>query len=167
MESILARVMATVLGLIALGGVIYAMSNANDLSKANQMVNDLSQIVSQTRQQYANSTTGYRSFQAWNANALYSAGIIPPDLMKNGTPTDPWGFSVFFFSVANDSQFQIQFGGQFSNNQMPLDSCVQVATSLSGFVSMQIGSQVFTSTPDAVSASNACQAKPMFYVTYS
>ena len=163
MESILARVMATVLGLIALGGVIYAMSSANDSSKVNAISSDISQIVSATREQFAQSQTGYANFTTANASTLYSAKVIPTDLWKGTGAVDQWGNNMTFAPAGNNAQFQITFGGA---NISP-DVCAKIATALGGYVSMSVGGQAFTTPPDSVTANTACAGGTAFTLTYN
>lgn len=163
MESILARVMATVLGLIALGGVIYAMSSANDSSKVSAISSDISQIVSATREQFAQSQTGYANFTTANALALYNNKVIPADLWKGNGAVDQWGNNMTFNYAANNAQFVITFGGA---NMTP-DVCSKIATALGGYVTMGLGGQTFTTAPDSVTANTACTAGTAFTLTYN
>ena len=165
MESLLARVMATVLGLIALAGAAYYMSYANESSKVNMMVVNVAQLVTEARAQYAMSPTGYSTFTTANISQLASNKVIPSRLMLNGSAVDVWGNLISLNPVSsnNNFQFQITFGGA----NIPLSACEQLATSLGGYVDMTIGSQdMGNQTPDAIAALNACNNSTQFTLTY-
>lgn len=165
MESILARIMATVLGLIALSGVIFALNSANDSSKVNAMTVSLSQLVTEARSQYANSSTGYASFTTANTQALYSNKIIPDRLMLNNTAVDLWGNTMGFSSLvsSNNYGFQVTFGGA----NIPVETCVNLATNIGGYIDMKIGGQDMGSLPpDPLTAESACNASTQFTLSY-
>ena len=165
MESILARVMATVLGLIALAAVVFAMDSANNSSKINMMTASISQLVTEARAQYAMSSTGYASFTTANTAALATAKIIPDRLMLNGSAVDLWGNPITFNSVssANNYEFQITFGGA----NIPVETCVGLVTNIGGYVDMTIGGQDMGNLPpDPITAENACTNSTQISLTY-
>lgn len=165
MEALLARVMATVLGIIALGGAVYYMSYANESSKVNMMTVNIAQLVTEARGQYANSSTGYATLTTANIPYLANNKIIPSRLMLNNNAIDLWGNPITFSPVtsSNNYEFQMSFGGA----NIPASTCAMLATSLGGYVDLNVGGTDFgNQVPDAIAAFNACNNSTQFTVTF-
>ncbi|MDF3883111.1 type 4 pilus major pilin [Cupriavidus basilensis] len=158
MEGILGRIIATVLGLIALAGVGYAAYNGFSNSKSSDVVTGVTTIVTNARSQFAAGNTGYTNFTTANAASLVTAGIIPTSWVATGNvPTDPWGNALAFASAGANTQGSVTFGGGGSETQA---QCINVIQNLKDYISLTAGTKTFTQTalPDPVSAAAACTA---------
>ncbi len=156
MEGILGRIIATVLGLIALAGVGYAAFNGFSSSKSSDVVTGMTTIINNSRAQFSSGSSRYTNFTTANAARLVTAGIIPTSWVATGNvPTDPWGNALAFASAGANTQGSITFGGGGSETQA---QCINVIQNLQGYVSLTAGTKPFTQTalPDPVSAAAAC-----------
>lgn len=161
MEGILGRIMATVLGLIALGGVVLLMSTASDSSRISQSGQDLGTLATNTRSQFQQSGTLYANFSNANASSLISSGVIPPDMVKGGAIVDAWNDPVTIAPttpagmVAN-SAFSVQIGG----GSLSAESCAKLVTALTGYYSLTVGGATFSTAnpPDPTTAGPACSS---------
>lgn len=167
MEGILGRIMATVLGLIALGGVVLLMATATDSSRISQTGQDLGTLVTNARSQFQQSSTLYTNFTTGNTASLISAGVVPPDMVKNGVIADAWNNQILLAPTGtNNSEMQIILGG----NALSVESCTKLITSLTGYVSLTTngGPNVFSSAnpPDSVSANTDCTASTQITAVY-
>ncbi|CAN7312850.1 prepilin type IV pili [Caballeronia sp. LjRoot34] len=165
MDGILGRIVAIVLGLLALSGVSYAAYKGFSGSKASQLSGDIAQIITQARVQSAQGSDGYTSFTTGNEGALITAGIFPGDMVRNGTVVDPWGNNVALTSDGNATEGVLTVGGGGSETA---DQCTNVVTGLKDYVSLAVGGTTFTQAtpPDSVSAANACAAGLSITVTF-
>lgn len=157
MEGILGRIVATVLGLLALAGIGYAAANGFSNSKVDIIVSGATHIATNARAQFSAGNTGYTNFTTANAASLVSAGIIPTSWVTAGVPTDPWGNAVTFAAGASPTQGVITIGGGGSET---IEQCIKVTQNLKDYVSLVVGTKTFTQAalPDPVSAAAACTA---------
>ena len=169
MEGILGRIMATVLGLIALGGVILLMGTANDSSRISQTGQDMGTLATNVRSQFQQSSTLYQNFTTANQAALISAGVIPPDMVKAGAVVDAWNDAVALApatpaGMAANSAFTITVGGA----SLTAQSCAKVVTSLTGYLSLVVGGQTFNQAnlPDPTTAAAGCGTSTTITLTY-
>ena len=167
MEGILGRIIATLLGLLALGAVVYIGEQALAGNKVTQTVSDLAQVATNARNGFSTNPNMYANFTNANSAALISAGMFPTDMVAGGTTiVDAWGNNVTFVPTgANNSEFQLTFGG----GTMTADQCAKVVTGLQGYVSLSVnGGTAFTTAnpPDLSTAGTACQGGSQIQVTY-
>lgn len=157
MEGILGRIIATVLGLIALAGVGYAAYNGFSNSKSSDVVTGITTIINNSRAQFSSGNSRYTNFTTANAASLVAAGIVPTSWVGPGNvPTDPWGNALGFAPTGANTQGQITFGGAGSAT---VAQCINVLQNLKDYVSVTVGTKTFTQAalPDPVSAAAACQ----------
>ncbi len=166
MEGILGRIIATLLGLLALAAVVFIGQQALAGNKVTQTVSDLAQVATNARNGFSTNPNLYANFSNANSAALISAGVFPTDMVSGGTTiVDAWGNSVTFGPTGtNNSEFQIQFGG----GNMSADQCAKTATGMQGYVSLSVGGTNFTSAapPDLASAGTACSANTQITAVY-
>lgn len=166
MDGILGRVVAIVLGLLALAGVGLAGYKAFAANKSSTISTDITQIVTNARSQFSQNSNGYANFTTNNANALVTAGVIPSDMVRAAGVTDAWGNAVQLGNAAGSTEGTITFGGGGSES---VEQCASVVTSLKDYVSLQVGGgAAFTQAvqPDAVSAARACTAGLAIVLTF-
>ena len=100
MEGILGRIIATLLGLLAIGVVVYAGDQALSGNKVTQTVSDLAQVVTNARNGFSTSPNRYLHFNNGWESSLISAGVFPADMVQNrgGKPQiiDAWGFRSLY-----------------------------------------------------------------------
>lgn len=159
MEGILGRIMATVLGLIALGGVVLLMSTATDSSRISQSGQDMGTLATNVRSQFQQSSSLYANFTNANIAALISSGVIPPDMVKSGTMVDAWNDPVTIqpstpAGMVPNSAFSVTVGG----GSLSAESCSKLVTSLTGYYSLTVGGTTFNTAnpPDPTIAGTAC-----------
>ncbi|RKP47565.1 type 4 pilus major pilin [Trinickia fusca] len=165
MDGILGRVVAIVLGLLALAGVGLAGYKAFATNKSSTVVTDMTQVATNARAQFSQNNNGYTNFTTANATPLVNAGIIPGDMVRAGGIFDAWGNAVQFAPVAGNTEGQITFGGGGSET---VEQCSHVLTSLTDYVSLVVNGTTFSQAnqPDAVSAANACAGTPKIILTF-
>lgn len=162
MDSILGRVVAAILGLLALGGVIYAGGQALGGNKVSQMTNDVAQVVNNARSQMSQNSLGYTNFTTANTAPLITAGIFPADMNRGGVIVDAWGNAVTFAPIANGQQFTLTWGGA----GMTADQCSKLASSMQGYISLKVNATTWAIPPDAVAAGTACGGGTTFVGTF-
>lgn len=156
MESVFARIAATIVTLIALAAGAILGHSLYGQSRVSGMTTDIEFIINNARGQFAQSANGYANFTTDNVGSLQTAGVLPTDMIRNGSLYDAWGNTVSIDSTSGGGQAQIVFGG---GNGETTDQCTQLVTALHDYVSLSVGdSQAFTPTnvPDAVSGAQAC-----------
>lgn len=165
MESLLARIMAFVLGLIALAGVGLAAKSAFDTSKASDVTNGVATLVTNARSQFIQSNIGYTNFKTANAASLITAGLFPASWVVGAVVTDPWGNAVAMAPDTNVTRGVLTIGGGGSQKK---EQCVKVATSLRDYVTLKIGASTFdqTTPPDANTAGAVCTDTATLIVTF-
>lgn len=166
MESILGRIVAIVLTLIAVAGVGYVGYTAFEKSRASQCLSDISQVITNTRALFQQSANGYASFTTANAGALINAGVFPGSMVRGGQVVDAWGNTVQLSpGNANNTEATITFGGAGSET---VPQCATVVTGLKDFVAMTVGGTTFSQAnqPDPVTASTACSGGKTIAVTF-
>lgn len=168
MEGILGRIVAIVLGLIALAGVGVAAYNGFQNSKASDVTTAVAALITNARAQFSQSSNLYANFTTANVAKLITAGIIPQNLTNGSTTAiDPWGNSLAFAGVGApaNSQGQITFGGGGSETTQ---ECVSVTQNLKDYISLKVGTTTFTpaSQPDPTTAATACSATAAFVLTF-
>lgn len=169
MESILGRIVATVFGLLALGGVVLLMATATDSSRISQTGQDLGVLVTNTRAQFQQSQTLYANFTNANAAVLVQSNVIPSDMWRSGAIVDQWNDPVTISAttptgMATNSAFQIQLGGP----NLSAASCTKLVTSLTGYTSLTVNSVVFNQSnlPDPTVAGSACSTSTNITIVY-
>ena len=169
MESILGRIMATVYGLLALGGVILLMSTALDSSRISQTGQDMGVLATNTRSQFQQSQTLYANFTNANAAVLVQSNIIPADMWRAGAIVDQWNDPVTISAttptgMATNSAFQVQLGGA----NLSAASCTKLVTALTGYMSLTVNGVVFdqSNLPDPTAAGSACATSTTITLVY-
>lgn len=155
MERIFGAVVAVILGLLALAGVTAVASGAFGGDKASRVSSDISQVITNARGSFVQSSNGYTNFTTSNEANLITAGIFPTSMVRAGAVVDAWGNPVTLGSTNNATIGTVTFGGGGSETAK---SCASVVTTLHDYVTLTVGGQVFTPTnqPDGVSAGAAC-----------
>ena len=141
MEGILGRIIATLMGLLALGAVVYIGDEAMIDYKSQNLVGDIGQVVANTRSGFANNPNLYSNFGMWNLSSLIGAGIFPSEMVRVTTSiVDPFGDWIAIQPVGvNSSQFQITIGG----SAMPVEACAKVMIGLTGYASITNNTTTF------------------------
>lgn len=165
MDGILGRIIATVLGLLALVGVAYASYNGFQNHKASVMVNNLAQLMTNARAGFSQGNNGYVNFTTANVPNMINSGMFPTDMVRGTAIYDAWGNAITLSSANNGAQGVISFGGGGAETTK---QCVTVATGNKDFVTMTVGSTTFTQAalPDQSTAGAACSATATFSVTF-
>lgn len=165
MEGILGRIVAIVLGLLALAAVGYAAFNGFSNSKASDVATGVTTVVENSRAQFTQSATGYTNFLTTKVASLNTAGILPSTWWNGTNAVDPWGNTVTFAPGALNSQGVITFGGGGSETAA---QCVNVAQNLKDYISLKVGTTTWTQAapPDPVAAAAACSATAAFALTF-
>lgn len=167
MEGILCRIVAIVLGLIALAGVGVAAYNGFQNSKASDVTSEVASLVTNARAQFSQSSNLYTNFTTAKVANLISAGIIPSNLTNGSTTAiNPWGNSLAFAPTGTaNSQGTVTFGGGGSETTQ---ECVSVTQNLKDYISIKVGTTTFTpaSQPDPTTAATACSATAAFVLTF-
>ncbi len=96
MEGILGRVIATLLGLLAVAAVVYLGDQSFTAAKVHDEAADIAMIVMNGRAAFQQNPNGYTNFDSVNdAAALCSGGIFPSAIVVGGcanpTYVDRWG----------------------------------------------------------------------------
>ena len=169
MESILGRIMATVLGLLAIGGVVLLMSTATDSSRISQTGQDLGVLSTNTRSQFQQSQTLYANFSNANAAVLVQSNVIPADMWRGGNIVDQWNNPVTIqpatpTGMVANSAFEIQMGGA----NLSAASCSKLVTSLTGYLTLTVNSVIFSQNnlPDPTTAGAACSGSTNIIIVY-
>ncbi|WP_144153344.1 type 4 pilus major pilin [Paraburkholderia sp. BCC1885] len=155
MDSMLGRIVATVLTLMAIGAAVVYIHGGFSWNKNATITSDVTWVVTNARTQFSQNSNGYTNFTNANLTAMTNAGVFPPDMVRNGTLVDAWGNTVTVSSAGNASEGVVAFGGGGSES---VEQCSNVVTTLRDYVSLQVGGTSFTqaSLPDSVAAGNAC-----------
>lgn len=155
MDSMLGRIVATVLTLMAIGAAVVYIHGGFSWNKNANVASDITWVVTNARTQFAQNSNGYTNFLNANLTAMNNSAVFPPDMVRNGVLIDAWGNDVTVSSAGNASEGVIAFGGGGSEN---VEQCSNVVTTLRDYVSLQVGGTTFTQAtlPDSVSAGNAC-----------
>jgi len=165
MEGILGRIVAVVLGLLALAGVGYMASKGFAADKGSKVSTDITQVITNARTQFSQNSNGYTNFTTANEAAMITAGVFPDSMVRNGAVLDGWGNPVTLGSSNNATIGSITFGGGGSETA---SQCAAVATSFKDYVTLVVGGTTFTPTnqPDAASAGTACGASLTMTVSF-
>ncbi|MFP3637928.1 prepilin type IV pili [Paraburkholderia sp. SIMBA_054] len=155
MDGILGRIVAVVLGLLALAGVGLLAYKGFSTDKNGAVTSDITQVVQNARAQFSQNNNGYTNFVTGNIAAMNTAGIFPKNMVRGATVIDRWGNAIQLASANSATQGQITFGGGGSEDP---EGCAAVVTSLKDYVTLQVGGTTFdqTNQPDAVTAGQAC-----------
>jgi len=165
MDGILGRVVATVLGLLALVGIAYASYNGFQNHKASVVATNITQIITNARGGFSQGNNGYTNFTTANVPAMITGGMFPTDMVRGTALVDTWGNAMTLSAANNGSQGVITFGG---GNAQTAKQCVSAALSLKDYVTLVVGTTTFTQTtlPDQATAGAACSATATFTLTF-
>lgn len=155
MDSILGRVIAGILVLLAIAGVVYLGAQAMGANKQTNAVGDLSQVQINVKGLYANNPAGYASLT--NTVAI-NAQAIPADMVSGTNIIDQWGNAVTLapLSAASGGGFSVADAGP-----VPAAACVKMATQVPGSKKILVNSTTLTPTNgviDAGAAATACSS---------
>jgi hypothetical protein len=155
MESIVARVTATLLGLLALVGVSAGAYNGFQNSRAARVHEGITQIITNARAAFSMGSNGYTNMTTANQATLISAGLFPADWVNGANVRDPWGNAIALASANSGSQGVLTVGGGGSMNTA---TCTKAVQALRDYVTLKVGTTDFTPTtpPDATSGATAC-----------
>ncbi|MGX6566067.1 type 4 pilus major pilin [Cupriavidus necator] len=165
MDGILGRIVAIVLGLLALVGIAYAGYNGFQSHKAGVVATNIAQVITNARAGFSQGNNGYTNFTTANVPAMITGGMFPTDMVRGTTLLDPWGNAMTLSAANSGSQGVIRFGG---GGAQTAKQCVSAATGLKDYVSLVIGTTTFTQTnlPDQATAGAACSATATFTLTF-
>lgn len=165
MDGILGRIVAIVLGLLALAGIAYAGYNGFQNHKASVVATNISQLITNARAGFSQGSNGYTNFTTANIPAMITGGMFPSDMVRGTTLLDPWGNAVTLSAASAGSQGVIRFGG---GNAQTAKQCVSTAMGLKDYVSLAVGTTTFTQAnlPDQATAGSACSATATFTLTF-
>ncbi len=146
MDSTLGKVLASILGLLALAGVIVAGIVGFSHAKTNAAVADVATLATRIHGDYVNNPAGYATLT--NAVAI-AAGDVPADMLQGSSVVNAWGSAVTIGPVAgNPKDFSINLGA------VPLSACVQLLSTDGSLMGASVGG-----LPLAVPAAPAAAAK--------
>ncbi|MBP0633140.1 MULTISPECIES: prepilin type IV pili [unclassified Cupriavidus] len=165
MDGILGRIVAIVLGLLALVGIAYAGYNGFQNHKAGVVATNITQLITNARAGFSQGNNGYTNFTTSNIASMITGGMFPSDMVRGTALVDPWGNAVTLASANNGSQGVITFGG---GNGQTAKQCVSAALGLKDYVTLAVGSTTFNQTnlPDQATAGAACSATATFTLTF-
>lgn len=167
MDSLLGRIVATVLGLLALVAVGSGIYQGFGMDTTSQIVTDMSSTVVNARSAFAQGTSGYSSFSNANVTQLINNDIFPSGMVRGGALYDRWGNAVTISSQNAGMQGVITFGGGGSED---VNFCAKTAVSMNAvsYVSMKVGATTFpkANAPDPVQAANACATGLQFTLVF-
>ncbi|WP_455289548.1 type 4 pilus major pilin [Cupriavidus necator] len=165
MDGILGRIVAIVLGLLALAGIAYAGYNGFQNHKASVVASNISQLITNARAGFSQGNNGYTNFTTANVASMITGGMFPSDMVRGTTLIDSWGNAVTLASANSGSQGVITFGG---GNAQTAKQCVSTALGLKDYVTLAVGSTTFNQTnlPDQATAGAACSATATFTLTF-
>ncbi len=165
MDSIIGRVIAGLLALLALGGVMYLGAQGIQSSRVNTEIADIGTLVANVRGQFMQSSTGYTGVTSANSAALITAQVIPAEMIKNGGIVDEWSDPITLASANNGAQFTVTLGG----TSLSQAGCIALATGFQGYISMAIGGSTYTqqTMPDTVTAAGVCTTGATITLTYN
>ncbi|MBF6989382.1 prepilin type IV pili [Cupriavidus sp. IK-TO18] len=165
MDGILGRIVAIVLGLLALAGIAYAGYNGFQSHKASVVATNISQLITNARAGFSQGNNGYTNFTTANVASMITSGMFPSDMVRGTTLIDSWGNAVTLASANSGSQGVITFGG---GNAQTAKQCVSTALGLKDYVTLAVGSTTFNQTnlPDQATAGAACSATATFTLTF-
>ncbi|WP_373380347.1 prepilin type IV pili [Cupriavidus nantongensis] len=165
MDGILGRVVAIVLGLLALVGIAYAGYNGFQNHKASVVATNIEQLITNARAGFSQGNNGYTNFTTANIAAMINGGMFPTDMVRGNALVDPWGNAVTLASANNGSRGVITFGG---GNAQTAKQCVSATLGMKDYVTLTVGTTTFdqTNLPDQVTASAACSATASFALTF-
>jgi hypothetical protein len=152
MDSILGKVIAATLVLLAVVGVIVYAATGYFSDQEAQAVTAVSTIAVKIRGDYANNPRGYASL---NNLVAIAAGDVPAGLVKGSSIVNPWGSPITISPLAVNgaaSDFSIDYGA------VPIKACVRMLTTDGSLMGASVnGTQVVLPVDPAVAA-QACAA---------
>ncbi|KVV40925.1 prepilin type IV pili [Burkholderia territorii] len=165
MEGILGRIVAIVLGLLALAGVGVAAYSGFSNNKASNVTEGLTTTITNARAQFTQGSNGYTNFTTAKIANLITAGIFPNNWVNGTAVNDPWGNAVALAPASNNTAATITVGGGGSETAA---QCANVVQSIKDYVSIKVGATTFTpATPaDPTTAAAACTATAAIAVTF-
>jgi hypothetical protein len=149
MSEMIATALSWAWKLVAVAAVVGLFWLISTPSKTSNAVSDLTQLNSNISTMY-NAQSTYSSI---TEAVAYKAA--PATMQAGATLVNPWGGAVNVTADTNPQQYDVVYSG------VPDNACTGFASSLSGYVSMQIGSATaYTATNkyDAGTGSAACGA---------
>lgn len=165
MDGILGRMVAMVLGLLALAGLSYAGYNAFQTHKSSTMVTNVAQMITNARAGFSQGNNGYANFTSANIPSMANGSMFPTEMVRGNTLIDIWGNTITLSSANGGAQGVIAFGGGGAETSK---QCVNVATGLKDYVSLTVGATTFNQSnlPDQSTAGAACSATSTFSLTF-
>ncbi len=146
MDSTLGKVLAAILGLLALAGVAIAGYVGYSHARTNSAVADVATLATKIRGDYVNNPAGYATLS--NQVAI-AAGDVPADMLQGSSIINAWGSAVTIGPVAGTPKdFTINLGS------VPQAACVQLLTTDGSLMGASVGG-----APVAVPASPAAAAQ--------
>ena len=148
MDSTLGKILASIVGLLALVGVVVAGIVGFSHAKTNAAVADVATLATRIHGDYVNNPAGYATLT--NAVAI-AAGDVPADMLQGSSVVNAWGSSVSIGPVAgNPKDFAIDLGA------VPQAACVQLLTTDGNLMGASVGGQQVSLPITPAQASAAC-----------
>ena len=148
MDSTLGKVLASILGLLALAGVVVAGITAFSHSKTTSAVSDVATLATRIRGDYVNNPAGYATLT--NAVAI-AAGDVPADMLQGSSIVNAWGSAVTIGPVAgNPKDFSIDLGA------VPQAACVQLLSTDGNLMGASVGGKQLALPINAADAASVC-----------
>lgn len=147
MDSVLGRIIATMLILIAVGGVAYGGYQAYQSYQVSNQISNVQQMAQGVKGLYG----GSPSYASLTNTVVVNANLVPASMNSGGTITDTWGGTV---NVAPDATYTNAF--DITLSQVPASDCVKLATGMSSnYVSIN-GGTYETNPVDPGTATSQC-----------
>ena len=119
---------------VGIGVAIHTMTGNSNSQNTNQMVSDVTALVSNVKANYTSSTDGYTSV---STDTAVSAGLIPTDLKLNGTTVQSQfqGGTIEITPANSGEAFSITY------TSVPSAICNKVVATLAGsaFLTIDVG----------------------------
>ncbi|WP_369050185.1 hypothetical protein [Burkholderia gladioli] len=141
MGEILGTIYGRLLMLLALIAIAVLTLVALRQDRAAAQASDLMLVMTNARQAFTNSPSGYANFSNGNLATLVSTGVIPPRMVRNGKLVDRWGKDMaldYTWDSTHGTQGRITFGGGESTEE-----CVKLVSSLTDFDKLIVNALAF------------------------
>ena len=148
MDSTLGKVLAAILGLLALAGVAIAGYVGYTHAKTSSAVADVATLATKIRGDYVNNPAGYATLS--NQVAI-AAGDVPADMLQGSSILNAWGSAVTIGPVAGTPKdFAINLGN------VPQAACVELLTADGDLMGAAVGGKQVALPMSVADAATAC-----------
>jgi hypothetical protein len=160
MDSILGKVIAAILALIAVALVAVAFFVSYENDRTSNLVAAVGSTELNIRGDYIHSASGYASVT--NASVI-SAGEAPGTIVKNGQLVSPWGASITITPIDATAtpvtsgyapNFQIDVG------PLPGDVCAKASLAIKDLMALNVAGTEYAPPADPAAAATMCAGNP-------